>query len=51
MKKSVPAESSDAYVVALSGWRRTLVEILRKATHAAGKLDEQIKWGHLVNGT
>jgi hypothetical protein len=48
MKKSVPAESPDAYVQALTGWRRKLVEGLRKATRAAGKLDEQIKWGHLV---
>jgi hypothetical protein len=48
MKKSVPAESPDAYVDALAGWRRTLVEHLRKGTLSAGKLDERIKWGHLV---
>lgn len=48
MKKSIPAESPDAYVEALAGWRRTLVEGLRKAVHAAGKLQEQIKWGNLV---
>ena len=48
MKKSIPAESPDAYVHALAGWRKALVEGLRKSTLAAGKLDEQIKWGHLV---
>ena len=48
MKKSPPAASPDAYVLELTTWRRTCVESLRKATRAAGKLDEQIKWGHLV---
>jgi len=48
MQKSAPAESPDAYVKALAGWRRALVETLRKATLAAGKLEERIKWGHLV---
>ena len=48
MKKMTPAESPDAYVKALSGWRRTLVDTLRGAVLAAGKLEERIKWGHLV---
>ena len=48
MKKSPPAESPDAYVTALTGWHRSLVENLRRATLAAGKLEERIKWGHLV---
>jgi len=48
MKKSVPAASPDAYVAALGGWHRPLVEGLRRATLAAGLLDERIKWGHLV---
>jgi hypothetical protein len=48
MKRAVPAESPDAYVAALAGWRRTLVDSLRKAAHAAGARDERIKWGHLV---
>jgi hypothetical protein len=48
MQKSIPAESPDAYVQALTGWRRTLVEDLRTAVRAAGKLEEQIKWGNLV---
>lgn len=48
MKKCPPAESPDAYVAALSGWRRPLVESLRCSTLGAGKLEERIKWGHLV---
>jgi len=48
MKKSIPAESPEAYVDALTGWRRTLVESLRASTRAAATLDERIKWGHLV---
>lgn len=48
MKKVVPAASPDAYVVALDGWRRTLVESLRKSVLGAGAKDERIKWGHLV---
>jgi hypothetical protein len=48
MKKVAPAASPDDYVRALTGWRRPLVEGLRKSTLAAGHLDERIKWGHLV---
>ena len=48
VKKSVPAASPDAYVAALAGWRRVLVESLRTAVRAGGKLDEVVKWGHLV---
>jgi hypothetical protein len=48
MKKSTPAESPDAYVHALSGWHRTLVDGLRKAVLSAGDLQERIRWGHLV---
>lgn len=48
MKKSIPADSPDAYVDALAGWRRTLVETLRASTRSAAALDERIKWGHLV---
>jgi hypothetical protein len=48
VKKSDPAESPDAYVAALTGWRKPLVEGLRRSTLAAGKLEERIKWGHLV---
>ena len=47
MKKSTPAASPDAYVAALTGWRRTLVQELRAAIRPA-RLDEVIKWGNLV---
>lgn len=48
MNKAPPAASPDAYVEALAGWRRALVGRLRASVLAAGKLDERIKWGHLV---
>jgi hypothetical protein len=48
MKKMVPAASPDAYVAALSGWQKPLVEGLRRDTLMAGKLEERIKWGNLV---
>jgi hypothetical protein len=47
-KMGAPAASPAAYVAALSGWRKRLVASLRRATRAAGKLTEEIKWGHLV---
>ncbi len=48
MKKSAPAASPDAYVDALSGWRRATVQSLRAAVVASANFDEIIKWGHLV---
>jgi hypothetical protein len=49
MKKSIPAANPDAYVAALSGWQRPLVEALREEVRAsAPALVEVIKWGHLV---
>jgi len=48
MRKQTPAVDPDAYVAVLTGWRRNLVESLRKAVRSAAKLDEVIKWGHLV---
>jgi hypothetical protein len=48
MKKMTPAASPDAYVVALSDWRRECVESLRAAVRAASALEEVVKWGHLV---
>jgi len=48
MKKSVPAASPNAYVAALTGWRRACVEELRGAVRGAASLDEVVKWGHLV---
>lgn len=48
MKKTRPAENPDAYVAALSGWRRRLVEGLRASVRRGAPLEEVIKWGHLV---
>ncbi|WP_394834318.1 DUF1801 domain-containing protein [Pendulispora rubella] len=48
MKKVVPAANPDAYVAALSGWRRDRVVRLRTAVHSVAGLDERIKWGHIV---
>lgn len=48
MKKVAPAASPDAYVAALRGWRRTLVELLRDAARTVRGLDEVVKWGHIV---
>ncbi|MGF7004672.1 DUF1801 domain-containing protein [Aminobacter sp. BE322] len=48
MRKEVPAESPQAYVEALDGWRREIVEALRAATRAAGDPEARIKWGHIV---
>jgi hypothetical protein len=48
MKKMAPAASPDAYVEALDGWRRKIVETLRSSVRAASDLEEVVKWGHLV---
>ena len=48
MRKSVPAADPDAYVRALTGWRRTCVDALRTAVRKAAALEETVKWGHLV---
>jgi len=48
MKKSKPAADPDAYVRALTGWRREVVEMLRAAVRKARPLEETIKWGHIV---
>ena len=48
MKKSIPAESPDAYVASLSGWQKRRTETLRSAVRGAEPLQEVIKWGNLV---
>ena len=48
MKKSVRAESPDAYIASLSGWQRRYAEALRSTVVNAAPLQEVIKWGHLV---
>ena len=48
MKKTVAAESPDAYVASLTGWQRLYVEALRSTVVNAAPLRETVKWGHLV---
>jgi hypothetical protein len=48
MRKVKPAANPDAYVDALAGWRRKLVEVLRSTVRASAALEEVVKWGHLV---
>jgi hypothetical protein len=48
MKKQAPAASPDAYVAALTGWQRKIVEKLRAGVNASARLDEVIKWGNVV---
>jgi len=48
MRKQAAPADPDAYVAALTGWRRGCVERLRAAVRSIPALDETIKWGHLV---
>jgi hypothetical protein len=48
MKKSPVAANADAYVAGLKGWRGQLVGTLRAAILGAAKVEESVKWGHLV---
>lgn len=47
MLKAKPAESPDAYVKVLRGWRREIVSALRAAAKKTA-FEETIKWGHIV---
>jgi hypothetical protein len=47
MKKSLPAQSPDAYIASLGGWSGSYAAALRSVVNAA-PLREAIKWGHLV---
>ncbi|MDB6095324.1 MAG: hypothetical protein JWM32_2886 [Verrucomicrobia bacterium] len=47
MKKAPPAANPGAYVAALQDWRGEVVRSLRRAVRSA-KIEEGIKWGHLV---
>lgn len=42
------ADSPDAYVKALRGWRKEIVAALRDAVGGAGVRDDRIKWTHIV---
>ena len=48
MKIAAPAANPDAYVASLEGWQRQCVESLREAVRASARLEEVVKWGHLV---
>ena len=48
MKRAPVAATPDAYVAALSGWQRGMVEGLRATVLASAAVAEVIKWGHLV---
>ncbi|MDM0117331.1 DUF1801 domain-containing protein [Variovorax sp. J22R133] len=48
MKKSIPAESPEAYVASLAGWQQRQVDALRSTVTSTAPLQEVIKWGHLV---
>jgi len=48
MQKQPSFPSADAYLASLDGWRRECVERLRASVLAEGKLQEAVKWGHLV---
>ena len=48
MKKATPPSSPDAYVSALVVWQKKIVLYLRAAVLSTNKLEEKIKWGHLV---
>ena len=44
MRKSMPAADPDAYVRALTGWRRDFVDTLRAAVTKEKALEERIEW-------
>lgn len=48
MKKSVPAQSPDAYIASLTGWQQRYAQALRSTVAGTPPLEETIKWGHLV---
>src|SRR5258705_7595259 len=48
MMKSPQVSSPDDYPAAFAGWRRKCVEELRAAVLGTRKLEEVLKWGHLV---
>ena len=48
MRKGPVAADPDAYVDALSGWRRELVARLRAIARKPKGVTEVVKWGHLV---
>jgi hypothetical protein len=48
MKKVAAPADPRAYLASLRGWQHECVESLRAAVQERAKLEERIKWGHLV---
>jgi hypothetical protein len=48
MKKSPLAANADAYIASLQGWQLQCVLSLRSSVRASARLEEVVKWGHLV---
>lgn len=48
MKNSISAPDPDAYVANLQSWHRQCVEAIRAAVRMTTRLEEVVKWGHLV---
>jgi hypothetical protein len=48
MKKGPAEASPQAYVDAVEGWQHGVVVALRASVRAASRLQEVVKWGHLV---
>jgi hypothetical protein len=48
MQKQPLFPNADAYVASLDGWRRECVDRLRASVLTQEKLQESVKWGHLV---
>lgn len=48
MKRMMAADTPEAYVAGLDGWRRQCVTALREMVRTHRALRESVKWGHLV---
>lgn len=48
MKRMVAADTPEAYVAGLDGWRKQCVTALREMVRTHRALHESVKWGHLV---
>lgn len=43
-----PPSDPDAWIAAVTGWQRPMVDDLRAAVHAGGTFAETVKWHNLV---
>ena len=48
MRKAAPAADPEAWVDAVTGWQRPLVEGIRATVRKSTRLEETIQWGNLV---